>query len=77
MEGRVMPDDQLAGFATSGNGPRYDASAAAAVLILKQFDPSQPMEVLYGRILFAVLDAIYQAESELVAAGHLEAGENQ
>jgi hypothetical protein len=61
---------------TSGNGPRYDYSAAAAAEILNlHFDPAQPKAVLYGRILFTILNAMYLAEAELRRA-HWEPGEN-
>jgi hypothetical protein len=50
----------------SDNGPRYDWSAAAAAEILNlYFDPSQPKAVLFGRILFTILNAMYKAEEEI------------
>ena len=52
------------------NGPRYDWSEAAAAEILNlHFDPSQPKAVLFGRILYAILNAMYRAEEELHQAG--------
>jgi len=54
----------------SGNGPRYDWSAAAAAEILNlHFDPSQPKAVLFSRILYTILNAMYRAEEELHQAG--------
>jgi hypothetical protein len=71
-----MGDKQAGEFATNGNGPRYDYSAAAAAEILNlHFDPSQPKAVLFGRILFTILDAMNRAESEL-AGERCEPGEN-
>jgi len=71
-----MRDEHLAEFATSGNGPRYDYSAAAAAEILNlHFDPTQPKEVLFGRILFTILNAMNLAEQELARA-RWEPGEN-
>lgn len=53
----------------NGNGPRYDWSAAAAAEILNlHFDPSLPKPVLYSRILYTILNAMYRAEAELGAA---------
>ncbi len=53
-------------FPTRGNSPRYDYSAAAAAEILNlHFDPSQPKAVLFGRILFTILNAMNLAEEEL------------
>jgi hypothetical protein len=75
-----MPEKQAGPFATCGNGPRYDHSAAAAAEIINfHFDPSQPKAIRFGRILFTILEAMNRAESELAgaAAGHLEPGENQ
>jgi hypothetical protein len=64
-----MPENQWAEFATSGNGPRYDYSAAAAAEILNlHFDSLQPKAVLFGRILFTILNAMNRAEDELKAA---------
>jgi hypothetical protein len=71
-----MPQDHRGEYATSGNGCRYDSAAIAAAEILnRHFDPSQPKAVLFGRILFTVLDAIYRAESELNGS-RWEPGEN-
>ncbi len=65
-----MPDEQAGNFATKGNGPRYDYSAAAAAEILNlHFDPSQPKAVLFGRILFTILEAMNRAEDELRRKG--------
>jgi hypothetical protein len=58
-----MPQDMNT---SEGNGPRYDYSAAAAAEILNlHFDPSQPKAVLYGRILFTILNAMYRADEEI------------
>ncbi len=70
------PEDNRADYATRGNGPRYDYSAAAAAEILNlHFDPSQPKHVLFGRILFTILNAMNMAEEELARA-RWEPGEN-
>jgi hypothetical protein len=50
---------------TSGNGPRYDHSAAAAAEILQFVDSTQPNALLFGKILFSILRALYNAEAEL------------
>ena len=48
------------------DGPLYDYSAAATAEILNlHFDPSQPKAVLFGRILFTILNAMVAAEEEL------------
>jgi hypothetical protein len=61
-----MPEHYRPGHVTSGNGPRYDYSAAAAAEILNlHFDPSQPKELLFGRILFTILRAMDAAQAEL------------
>ena len=61
-----MTEEQPGNFATNGNGPRYDHSAAAAAEILNlHFDPSQPKAVLFGRILFTILAAMNRAEDEV------------
>jgi hypothetical protein len=63
-----MSAQQQPAFPTPGNGPRYDYSAAAAAEILNlHFDPSQPKAVLYGRILFTILNAMNKAEEEINA----------
>lgn len=60
----------------SESGPRYRYSAAAAAEILNlHFDPAQPKAVLFARILFTILQAMYRAEEELSAA-RLEPSEN-
>ena len=65
-----MADDYRSEFATCGNGPRYDYSAAAAAEILNlHFDSSQPKSVLFSRILFTILNAMNMAESEMSRAG--------
>jgi hypothetical protein len=62
----IMPNNQWPEFATCGNGPRYDHSAAAAAEILnRHFDSTQPKAVLFGRILFTILEAMNRAEEEL------------
>ena len=64
-----MPEERSPGFATGGNGPRYEYSAAAAAEILNlHFDPSQPKTVLFSRILHTILGAMYRAEEELGTA---------
>ena len=61
-----MSDDHRGEYETSGNGPRYDYSAAAAAEILSlHFNSSQPKAVLFGRILFTILNAMNLAEEEL------------
>ena len=61
-----MSENQPGSFVTHGNGPKYDYSAAAAAEILNlHFDTSQTKAVLYGRILFTILNAMYMAEAEL------------
>lgn len=50
----------------SDNGPRYDWSAAAAAEILNlHFQADEPKAVIYGRILFTILNAMYKAEAEI------------
>jgi hypothetical protein len=64
-----MPARQVKEFANADDGPRYHYSAAAAAEILNlHFDASQPKAVLYGRILFTILNAMHLAEAELNAA---------
>lgn len=63
-----MPE-QPEGFPTRGNGPRYDWSARAAAEVLNlHLDSSQSKTVLFGRILYTILNAMYRAEEELGAA---------
>jgi hypothetical protein len=52
-----MSEERPAEFATSGNGPRYDYSAAAAAEIINLH--------LFGRILFTILNAMKLADKEL------------
>lgn len=60
----------------TGNGPRYDWSAAATAEILNlHFDPSIPKHILYARILYTILNAMHQAEAEARAL-RLEPGDN-
>jgi|GEM_PF-6056932 hypothetical protein len=64
-----MSEEHPPAFPTRGNGPRYDHSAAAAAEILNlHFDTSQPKAILYGRILFTILNAMNRAEQELERA---------
>ena len=50
----------------NGNGPRYDWSAkAAAEIINLHIDATHPKAVVYGRILFTILNAMYRADDEL------------
>jgi hypothetical protein len=71
-----MSGQKAADFAAGGNGPRYDYSAAAAAEILNlHSDPGQPKAVLFGRILYTILNAMQMAEEEL-ARGRREPGEN-
>jgi hypothetical protein len=66
-----MPEKQAGPFATFGNGPRYDHSAAAAAEIINlHFDPSEPKAIRFGRILFTVLEAMYRADEELRGNEH-------
>ncbi len=61
-----MGDQYQPGQMNSGNGPRFDYSAAAAAEILNlHFDPSQPKELLYERILGTILRAMDAAADEL------------
>ena len=64
-----MPKKQAGPFATCGNGPRYDHSAAAAAEILN-LDPSQPKAIRFGRILFTILEAMNRADEELRGNEH-------
>jgi hypothetical protein len=58
------------------NGPRYDwAAAAAAQIVNLHVGSDQPKAVIFGQILFIVLDAIYAAERE-VNAGRFEPSRN-
>ena len=71
-----MSEEHPLAFPTRGNGPRYDYSAAAAAKILTlHFDPSQPKSVLFGCILFTILNAMNLAEQERERA-RWEPGEN-
>lgn len=65
-----MPEDFRSEFVIdAGSGPRYDYSAAAAAEILNlHFDPSQSKAVLFGRILYTILNAMNMAEEELSGA---------
>ena len=63
-----MSEQHPGAFPTSGNGPKYDYSAAAAEILNLHFDPSQPKSVLYGRILLTILNAWNLAEEELARA---------
>ena len=64
-----MSEEHPAEFSTSGNGPKYDYSAAAAAEILNlHFDPSQPKSVLHQRIMSTILNAWNLAEEELARA---------
>jgi len=64
-----MSEEHPAEFSTPGNGPKYDYAAAAAAEVLNlHFDPSQPKTVLFGRILFTILNAMNLAEQELARA---------
>ena len=48
------------------NGPRYDhAAAAAAQIVNLHLRTDQPREVVFGKILFIVLESIYAAEREV------------
>ncbi|WP_422929661.1 hypothetical protein [Singulisphaera sp. PoT] len=48
------------------NGPRYDWAAAAAAQICNTLaGGDMPKHILFGRILFIVLDAMNLAEEEL------------
>lgn len=61
-----MSEEYPPAFPTRGNGPRYDYSAVAAAEILNlHFDPSLPEAILFGRILFTILNAMSLAEQEL------------
>ena len=49
------------------NGPRYDWAAVASAQICNTLGDAAdlPKHILFGRILFIVLDAMYLAEEEL------------
>ncbi len=71
-----MPNPHRWELEITGHGPRFDYAAAATCEILNlHFDPSQPKAVLYGRILYTILNAMYLAEAEL-NAGRREPSEN-
>jgi hypothetical protein len=64
-----MPDDEWAEFVSSGHGPRFDYSSAAAAEILNlHFDPSQPKAVLFSKILYTILHAMQRADEALQEA---------
>jgi hypothetical protein len=64
-----MSEDNRAEYATSGNGPRYDYSAAAAAEIIHlHLDSSVEKTILFSRILFTILRAMDMAEEELARA---------
>ena len=47
------------------NGPRYDhAAAAAAQIVNLHLGTDQPREMVFGKILFIVLECMYAAERE-------------
>jgi hypothetical protein len=48
------------------DGPNYhQAAAAAAQIVNLHLGTDQPKAVVYGKILFIVLESIYAAEREL------------
>jgi hypothetical protein len=47
------------------DGPRYRYSAKAAAEIVNLLDEREPKAVQFGRILYTILRAMYQAEEEL------------
>jgi len=50
----------------SDNGPRYDHSAlAAAEIVNLHLHSNEPAPVIYSKLLFLILDAMYAAEREL------------
>jgi hypothetical protein len=50
----------------NGNGPRYDwAARVAAEIINLHVGSDDPKAVLFGKILFLILEAMYAAEEEL------------
>lgn len=58
------------------NGPRYEWSAVAAAEIVNiHLGADVPKPVLYSRILYTILQAMYKAEDELRSA-RLEPCEN-
>jgi hypothetical protein len=47
------------------NGPRYDHAARASAEIVNLLNLSEPKAVQFSRVLFLILHAMYEAESEL------------
>jgi hypothetical protein len=71
-----MSQEYRPGHFRSGNGPKYDYSAAAAAEILNlHFDPSLPKSVLFGRIQSTILSAM-EAVDEERSRGRWEPSEN-
>lgn len=55
-----------------GNGPRYDWSAAAAAEILNlHIGKDDPKAVLFGKILFIILNSMEKAEEEISGIRYL------
>jgi hypothetical protein len=56
----------------SDNGPRYDhAAKVAATIINLPVNSDDQAAIKYGKILFLVLDAMYEAERELAEMRHI------
>lgn len=53
------------------NGPRYDHAARAAAEWLNLHDPSECKAQQFGRLLFLILSAMYEAERELAEMRHI------
>jgi hypothetical protein len=50
-------------------GPRYARAAEASAQIVNQYlNSDRPKSEIFGRILFVILAAMYQAEEELGAS---------
>lgn len=61
-----MADRRWPNGIMSSQGPKHVYSAAAAAEILNlHFDPSQPKEVLFDRVMGTILRAMNAADTEL------------
>jgi hypothetical protein len=61
MEDLFPPEQSM-----SENGPRYDNAARAAAEILNlHWGTDQPKATIFSKLLFTILQAMYQAEAEL------------
>ncbi len=56
----------------SNNGPRYDHAAKVAAMIINlHVNSDDQAAIRFGKILFLVLDAMYEAERELAEMRHI------